>query len=54
VSLDRKKRYMGWREWNINGTEIISDTGVKIFTRDGQVFLEWQGEKPIRMYRSGL
>jgi hypothetical protein len=54
VSLDRKKKYMGWREWTINGTEITSDTGVKIFTRDGQVFLEWQHEKPIKMYRSGL
>jgi hypothetical protein len=54
VSLDRKKRYMGWRDWTINGTEITSTTGVKIFTRDGQVFLEWQGEKPTKMYRSGL
>jgi len=54
VSLDRKKRYMGWREWTINGTEITSDTGVKIYTRDNQVFLEWQGERPVKMYRSGL
>jgi hypothetical protein len=51
VSLDRKKRYMGWREWTINGTEITSDTGVKIFTRDGEVFLEWQGETATKMHR---
>jgi hypothetical protein len=54
VSLDRKKKYMGWRNWTINGTEITSDTGVKIFTRDGEVFLEWQGEPPTKMYRSGV
>jgi hypothetical protein len=53
VSLDRKKRYMGWREWTINGTDISSVTGVRIFTRDGQVFLEWQGEQPTKMYRTG-
>ena len=51
VSLDRKKRYMGWREWTINGNEIVSDTGVKIFTKDGQVYLEWQNEKPVKMSR---
>jgi hypothetical protein len=54
VSLDRKKKYMGWRDWTIDGTQITSDTGMTIFTRDGQVFLEWQGEKPAKMYRSGL
>jgi hypothetical protein len=53
LSPERKKTYVGWREWTINGTEIISDTGVKIFTRDGQVFLQWQGEKPTQMYRAG-
>ncbi len=53
ISPEHKKAYVGWREWTINGTEITSDTGVKIFTRDGQVFLEWQGEKPARMFRSG-
>jgi hypothetical protein len=52
MSPERKKSYVGWREWTIDGTEITSDTGVKIFTRDGQVFLEWQGEKPTKMYRT--
>jgi hypothetical protein len=54
VSLDRKKPFMGWRDWTINGTQITSDTGVTIFTRDGQVFLQWQSEKPAKMHRSSL
>jgi hypothetical protein len=53
LSPEHKKAYVGWREWTIDGTQITSDTGVTIFTRDGQVFLEWQGEKPTKMYRSG-
>jgi hypothetical protein len=54
VYLDRKKPYMGWRDWTIDGTQITSDTGVTIFTRDGQVFLQWQSGKPVKMYRSGV
>ena len=53
MSPERKKRYVGWREWTIDGTQITSDTGVTIFTRDGQVYLQWQGEKATKMYRSG-
>jgi hypothetical protein len=53
VSLDRKKRFMGWRDWTIDGTQITSDTGVTIFTQNGQVFLVWQDEKPVRMTHTG-
>jgi hypothetical protein len=54
VSLDRKKPFRGWRAWTINGTEITSDTGVKIYTQDGQVFFVWQNGKPIKMTRIGV
>ncbi len=54
VSRGGKKKYMGWREWTINGTEIQSDTGVKIFTRNGEVFLVWQDGKPTKMTRTGV
>lgn len=51
VSRGGKKKYMGWREWTINGTEIQSDTGVRIFTENGEVFFVWQDGKPTRMTR---
>jgi hypothetical protein len=53
VSRGGKKKYVGWREWTINGTEITSDTGVRIFMQDGQVFFVWQDEKPTKMTRIG-
>jgi hypothetical protein len=54
VSRGGKKKYMGWREWTINGTEILSDSGVKIFTQNGEVFFVWQGGKPTKMTRTGV
>ena len=54
VSRGGKKQYMGWREWTINGTQITSDTGVRIFTENGQVFFVWQDGKPTKMTRTGL
>jgi hypothetical protein len=54
VSRGGKKKYIGWREWTINGTEILSDTGVKIFTQNGEVFFVWQDGKPTRMTRTGV
>jgi hypothetical protein len=53
VSRNGKKKYIGWRDWTINGTEILSNTGVKIFAKDGEVFFVWQDEKPVRMTRIG-
>jgi len=53
VSRGGKKKYIGWREWTINGTEILSDTGVKIFTQNGEVFFVWQDGKPTKMTRIG-
>ena len=54
VSRGGKKKYMGWREWTINGPEILSDTGVKIFTQNGEVFFVWQDGKPTKMTRTGI
>jgi hypothetical protein len=53
VSRGGKKQYMGWREWTLNGTQITSDTGVRIFTENGQVFFVWQDGKPTKMTRTG-
>lgn len=44
--------YAGWRKWEIDGSEIRSDTGITIFTQDGSVFFQWQADKPIKMERS--
>ncbi len=54
VSRGGKKKYMGWREWTIDGAQITSDTGVKIFTENGQVFFVWQDGKPVKMTRIGV
>jgi hypothetical protein len=53
VSRGGKKKYIGWRDWTINGTEIQSNTGVRIFTKDGEVFFVWQDGKPTKMTRIG-
>lgn len=54
VSRGGKKKYMGWREWTIDGPQITSDSGVRIFTEGGQVFFVWQDGKPVRMTRTGV
>jgi hypothetical protein len=44
----------GWRGWTINGNEIVSDVGVRIFTQDGAVFYSWEKgmkEKPTQLTR---
>lgn len=45
------KKYIGWKDWVINGTEINSDTGVKLFTKDGGVYFKWKQDTPIKMER---
>jgi hypothetical protein len=51
TSRGTKKRYMGWREWTINGTQITSDSGVKIFVEKGDVFFLWRDGTPVKMTR---
>jgi hypothetical protein len=53
VSRGGKKQYMGWREWTIDGTQITSDTGVRIYVERGEVFFAWQDGKPVKMTRIG-
>lgn len=53
VSRGGKKKYTGWREWTINGTEIPVDTGGQDLLQNGEVFLVWQDGKPTKMTRTG-
>ncbi len=42
----------GWRSWTINGDQIYSETGVKLFTQNGEVFFSWERatkEKPTKL-----
>jgi hypothetical protein len=42
----------GWRPWTINGKEITSSTGVRLYTENGEVFFSWERamkEKPTRL-----
>ena len=48
------KRFVGWRDWTINGDEIHSDTGIRFVARDGDVYYIWQNEKPEKMTRFTL
>ena len=48
---EEQKTYAGWKEWTINGNEIISDTGVRFFAEGGDVFFQWQNDKPVKMSR---
>ena len=43
--------YHGWKEWNIDGDQIVSKTGVRIFARNGEVYYSWQNDEPSRMSR---
>ena len=54
VSRGGKKKYMGWRDWTIDGNQITSKTGVRIFTENGEVFFVWQDGKPVKMTRIGV
>lgn len=45
------KRFVGWRDWTINGDEIYSDTGVRFVIKDGDVYYIWKDQKPEKMTR---
>jgi hypothetical protein len=51
TSRDGRKRYMGWREWTINGTQITSGSGVRIFVENGEIFFAWKDGTPVKMTR---
>lgn len=43
--------YTGWRDWEINGKEIKSETGVRIVAEGDRVFYVWKDDKPTEMTR---
>lgn len=43
------KRFVGWRDWTINGNEIDSGTGIRIVAKDGVVYYRWQNQTPEPM-----
>ena len=45
------KKFTGWKEWTVNGDEIISGTGVRIFVKDGAVYYGWEENVPTKMGR---
>ncbi len=53
VARNGRKRYTGWKDWTIDGKEIRSTTGVRIFTENGQVFFQWKDESPVEMTKIG-
>jgi len=46
-----QKSYTGWKAWTIDGSQIYSDTGVRIFTEDGRVYFSFQNYSPVQMTR---
>lgn len=46
-----ERKYRGWRGWTLNGDRIVSDVGVTIFVKDGEVYYEWKKDPPTRMKR---
>jgi len=51
IAREGRKRYIGWRAWTLNGNEITSDTGVRIFAEKKEVYFQWKDEKPVKMTR---
>jgi hypothetical protein len=49
----KMKQYRGWRDWTLDGDRIVSEVGVSIFVRDGEVYYEWKNDPPTRMSRVG-
>ncbi len=51
IARGGKKRYMGWRDWTINGKDISSGQEIRIYAENGEVFFCWKDEKPVKMTR---
>jgi len=45
------KTYRGWREWTLAGDRIVTEVGVSIFVKDGDVYYEWKNDPPTKMSR---
>ncbi len=46
---EENKTYSGWKDWTINGDEIVSGTGVRFFTDGTDVYFQWESDKPSKM-----
>ncbi|MHC1727167.1 MAG: hypothetical protein AB9866_14370 [Syntrophobacteraceae bacterium] len=46
-----EKKFRGWREWEIDGDQIRSGTGVRIFVKDGGVYYSWVNDTPTQLTR---
>jgi hypothetical protein len=47
-----RDRFAGWRDWIINGEEIVNPSGsIRFFVRNGEVYFSWKNGKPIKMSR---
>ncbi len=49
IARNGKKRYMGWKDWSVNGKQITSGKEIRIHTENGQVFFTWKDEAPVKM-----
>jgi hypothetical protein len=54
VARNGRKRYMGWKDWNVNGKEITSGKEIRIHTENGQVYFTWKDEAPVKMTKIDL
>jgi hypothetical protein len=45
------KKYRGWRGWTLAGDRILTEVGVSIFVKDGEVYYEWKNDPATRMSR---
>ncbi len=48
-----RKHYLGWRDWTLNGKEITSDVGIRIFVENGEVYFKWKDDQAVKMTRIG-
>lgn len=51
IKKEAGKRFEGWKDWTANGNEIVSDTGIRFFARNGNVYFQWKDDQPIQMNR---
>jgi hypothetical protein len=51
IARDGRKRYGGWQPWTISGKEINSNSGITIYTENGEVFFRFKDERATKMTR---
>lgn len=51
IARDGRKHYRGWQDWIISGKTISSNTGITIYTENGEVFFRFRNERAEKMTR---